>query len=120
MLVESVSILATLLCIIIIFVRSGHKMAALGCTPLLLVPAVHLLAFGLSYMLQRILPCPRAVMIAFADIAAVAFSGLIIHLQSAKIPAQKPRRLYVTLLCGYNIILTCLYVYRTLEPILHH
>lgn len=121
MLVESVSILAILLCIVIIFVRSGHRVAALSTVPLLLVPAVHLLAFGLSWALAPALPgVPREVMIAFADIAAVALAGVVVHLQSVKLHSKKVRRVYATLICGYNIILTCVYVYNTLSPILHH
>lgn len=118
MLVESVSILAILICIAIIFMRSGHRVAALGVTPLLLVPAVHILARGLSFWMVKWLPrMPREVMIAFADIAAVAGTGLMIFLMAGKLKAPRARKLYVSLMSGYNIILTCTYVYQTLEPL---
>ncbi len=116
MVVESVSILAILLCIMFIFLRSGHKGAALGVVPLLLVPFSHLMGIFLSFWLVRLLTSvPRPVMIAFADIAGVLISGVLIHQFAVKLMEPgRPRKLYITLMGGYNVILTCTYVYRTL------
>lgn len=116
MLVESVSIMAILLCIMFIFLRSGHKGAALGVVPLLLVPFAHVAGVFLSFWAVRLLESvPRQVMIAFADIAGVLISGVLIHQFAVKlIEPGRPRKLYIILVGGYNIILTCTFVYRTL------
>ena len=52
--------------------------------------------------------------VAFADIAAVVVSCLMIMSFSGKIRNRKNKKLYVVMLGGYNIILTCTFVHRTL------
>ncbi len=117
MLIESVSIFAILLCIIVIFLRSGHQAAALGSTPLLILPAAHVAAVGISLGVAKIMAFPREAMVAFADIGAVLVSGILIHLFAQKLPKGKVRQLYILLVSGYNIILACTFVYRTLMPL---
>ena len=56
---------------------------------------------------------PQSV-VAFADIAAVVVSCLMIMSFSGKIRNRKNKKLYVVMLGGYNIILTCTFVHRTL------
>lgn len=114
MLLESASIFALLLCVVIIFVRSGYKKAALGVAPLLLVPMVHVLAYPITLWLVRFSQFPRNIMLAFADIGAVLISGIMIHQFGAKLEQAKARRLYMILVSGYNIILACILVYRVL------
>ena len=114
MLVESVSIFAIILCIIVIFVRSGHRVAALGATPLLIVPGVHAAAYGILHgLLGRAVASPWTMLI-FADIAAVLVSGVLLHLLAQKIRAGKTRQLYIVLLGGYNVILACAFVYHAI------
>lgn len=114
MLLESASIFALLLCVIIIFVRSGYKKAALGVAPLLLVPAVHMLAYPVTLWISRFTLFSRNIMIAFADIGAVLISGIMIHQFGAKMNSSKGKKLYMVLVSGYNIILACILVYRIL------
>ena len=62
--------------------------------------------------------CIRDRVVAFADIAASAVSGALILSFAQKVQKSRNRKLYIVLICGYNIVLACAYVYRTLTPIL--
>ena len=78
-------------------------------------PFVHLLALPVSWWTDSLFPAlaPQSV-VAFADIAAVVVSCLMIMSFSGKIRNRKNKKLYVVMLGGYNIILTCTFVHRTL------
>ena len=88
MVTECVAILAISLCLVVVFIRAGHGDYAASVTPILVVPFVHLLALPVSCLM------------------IMSFSG--------KIRNRKNKKLYVVMLGGYNIILTCTFVHRTL------
>ena len=110
MVTEGGAILAISLCLVVVFIRAGHGDYAASVTPILAVPFVHLLALPVSWWTDSLFPAlaPQSV-VAFADIAAVVVSCLMIMSFSGKI-----KKLYVVMLGGYNIILTCTFVHRTL------
>ncbi len=115
MITECVAILAISLCMIGMFIRTGHGDYALGTTPILIVPAVHLLARPVSMWLDSIIPSfPPQSIIAFADIGAVAITGLLIMFFAGKIKSSKIKKLYICTLGGYSIILACTFVHRTM------
>ena len=119
MVTESVAILAITLCMIVVLVRAKHPDYAASTLPILIVPFVHLITLPLFRRYGGVFyQGPYQLLQAFADIAAVAVSCLCIVLLSGKIKSTKSKKLYVFLLSGYNIILTCAYVYQTLHPIL--
>ena len=115
MVTECVAILAISLCLVVGFIRAGHGDYAASVTPILAVPFVHLLALPVSWWTDSLFPAlaPQSV-VAFADIAAVVVSCLMIMSFSGKIRNRKNKKLYVVMLGGYNIILTCTFVHRTL------
>ncbi len=119
MITESIAILAILLCLIVVFVRARQSDYAMSVTPLLLVPFIHLLAVAIFYFGRvPFLGFAPQVVVAFADIAASAVSGALILSFAQKVQKSRNRKLYIVLMCGYNIVLACAYVYRTLTPIL--
>ena len=115
MVTECIAILAISLCLVVVFIRAGHGDYAASVTPILAVPFVHLLALPVSWWTDSLFPAlaPQSV-VAFADIAAVVVSCLMIMSFSGKIRNRKNKKLYVVMLGGYNIILTCTFVHRTL------
>ena len=115
MVTECVAILAISLCLVVVFIRAWHGDYAASVTPILVVPFVHLLALPVSWWTDSLFPAlaPQSV-VAFADIAAVVVSCLMIMSFSGKIRNRKNKKLYVVMLGGYNIILTCTFVHRTL------
>ncbi|MEF9866163.1 MAG: hypothetical protein RR576_12310 [Oscillospiraceae bacterium] len=118
-LVESVSILAITACIIVLFLRSGRTDYAASTMPILVVPLVHSFTWGVSKVMHNVLQGYTAqVVLSFADIAALAVSCLLIFFFSSKIKSTKNKKLYIILLSGYNIILTCAFVYQTMFSII--
>ena len=119
MITESIAILAIMLCLIVVFIRAQQSDYALGVTPLLLVPFIHLFAVAVFY-LGRVpfFGFAPKVAVAFADIAAAAVSGAFIFSFSQHIKKSRNRKLYIALMCGYNAVLACTYVYRILAPLL--
>ena len=107
MVTECVAILAISLCLVVVFIRAGHGDYAASVTPILALPV--------SWWTDSLFPAlaPQSV-VAFADIAAVVVSCLMIMSFSGKIRNRKNKKLYVVMLGGYNIILTCTFVHRTL------
>ena len=79
MVTECVAILAISLCLVVVFIRAGHGDYAASVTPILVVPFVHLLALPVSWWTDSLFPAlaPQSV-VAFADIAAVVVSCLMI------------------------------------------
>lgn len=115
MVTECVAILAISLCMIGMFVRTGHGDYALATTPILIVPAVHLLALPVSWWTDPMIASfPPQSIVAFADIGAVAVTGLLIMFFSGKIKSPKIKKLYVAVLGGYSIVLACTFVHRTM------
>ena len=116
---ECAAILAVTLCMMVVMVRSGHSDYSVSIAPLLLVPAVHLVA---ALVFARVpLPLgsmPYQMVIAFADIAALAVASLFLFAMAYKVKSTRNRRIYLVLLSGYNIILTCALISQTLAPIL--
>ena len=86
MVTECVAILAISLCLVVVFIRAGHGDYAASVTPILAVPFVHLLALPVSWWTDSLFPAlaPQSV-VAFADIAAVVVSCLMIMSFSGKI-----------------------------------
>lgn len=116
---ESIAILAITLCMIVIFVRSKHADYAFSTVPILIVPAMHLLAMMVLRTYGQVLyHGPYQLPVSLMDIVALAISCLCIIGLSTKVKNAKNKKLYIALLSGYNIILTCAYVSQLMHPIL--
>ncbi|MEG0178603.1 MAG: hypothetical protein RR654_03530 [Oscillospiraceae bacterium] len=110
MLAECIAVLAITLCMTAIFIRSGHRDYAASLLPLLIVPGGHIFVWVLLKLFSNIIPnLPILICSSFADIASLAISCLLIFFFSGK-------KLYLVILSGYNIILTCAFVFQTLVP----
>ena len=77
----------------------GTGITRASVTPILAVPFVHLLALPVSWWTDSLFPAlaPQSV-VAFADIAAVVVSCLMIMSFSGKIRNRKNKKLYVVML----------------------
>lgn len=116
---ETIAILALLICLCVVFLRVRRPDYALSITPLFLVPLGHMIGVALVYGAKMpFFSFAPEFVVAFIDIAAIAISGPAILFLSMKIKNKKVKRFYIVLLCSYNSILGCVYVYRTLMPIL--
>lgn len=112
---ESVAIIAILLCIIVVFVRSGHADYAISIIPILIVPAAHIAGLPLAQLLQKtILVSQLYVARCFIDIIGLAIACLLIVVFSVKIKSTKNKKLYISLCSLYCMALTCVYVYNLL------
>lgn len=98
-----------------VFIRAGHGDYAASVTPILVVPFVHLLALPVSWWTDSLFPA-LAASIGGGVCGYRRRSGfrLMIMSFSGKIRNRKNKKLYVVMLGGYNIILTCTFVHRTL------
>lgn len=113
MLIESVSILAILVLMIVIFLRAGHADYSVGVVPLLLVPLVHTLSYAVLRWTDRWIPTiPFQRLVAFCDIGGLALSCLLITLVSMKIKKPRNKKIYILLLVLYNVVLACALVHN--------
>ena len=95
---ESVAIIAILLCIVVVFVRSGHADYAISIIPILIVPATHIAGLPLAQLLQKtVLVSQLYVTRCFIDIIGLAIACLLIVI--------------------YCMALTCVYVYNLLPAV---
>lgn len=118
MVTESVAILAVTICMILLFIRAGHGDYAASLIPLLIVPFMHMLAVLTLHAFHGIfVSIPYALLVSFADIIGLAISCLLIIVFSNKVKSKKNKRLYIVLLTGYNILLTCAFVWQILQPL---
>lgn len=119
MVIESISILAILCCLLVVFIRAHRPDYAISITPIMILPFAHLVALGILKAAVILLPFSSYyICLAFVDIAALAISSALLLLFSVKIKSKRNKRLYIMMLAGYNVILTCAYVYQTLQPML--
>lgn len=103
---------------VVVFVRAGHGDYAASLVPILIVPAAHLVATPLIRIFASALTTmPHQMLLAFVDIAAVCIACVCVAFLSAKIKSKKNKRVYMTLISGYNILLTCAFVAQTLSPL---
>ncbi|MEF9969037.1 MAG: hypothetical protein RR867_03425 [Ruthenibacterium sp.] len=115
---ECVAILAITLCMVVVFVRAGHGDYAASLVPILIVPAAHLVATPLIHLFASAFTAlPHQMLLAFADIAALGIACVCVVFLSAKIKSRKNKRVYMVLISGYNILLTCAFVAQTLSPL---
>ncbi|MEG2653193.1 MAG: hypothetical protein RSA17_06410 [Ruthenibacterium sp.] len=118
MITESIAISAIALCLMFLFVRGKHPDYAISVSPILLVPIIHLTALLALRAADGFLPTvPYQMMVAWADMAALAVSCALFVTFSVKIKSKKTKRLYIMLMVGYSVLLTGAYVYQTLEPL---
>ncbi|MEG0910137.1 MAG: hypothetical protein RSB47_07745 [Ruthenibacterium sp.] len=98
--------------------RAGHGDYAASLVPILLVPAVHLCATPLIHLFAPMFTSlPQQMLLGFADIAALGIACVCVVFLSAKIKSRKNKRVYMVLISGYNILLTCTIVAQTLSPL---
>lgn len=117
MVIESISVLAILICLFVVFIRAQRPDFAVSITPIMILPFAHLVALGILKAAVYLLPFSSYfVCLAFVDIAALAISSALLLLCSGKIKSKRNKRFYLIVLAGYNVILTCAYVYQTLQP----
>lgn len=118
--VESVSILAISICMVVVFLKAGHADYALSLTPIMLVPFTHIAFLFILRVTHVFLPTiSYRIVLSFADMAALAVASILLLFFSYKIKSKRNKKLYIVLLCGYNIVLTCAYVYQTLQPLMN-
>lgn len=117
MLAESISVLAITLCMLVLFLKAGHKNYAASLIPLLIVPAGHIFTQLLLYIINHYAHgVPIAIISAFVDMALLAISCLLVYFFSCKIKYPRNKKIYLVMLSSYNVILTCAFVFQTLIP----
>lgn len=118
MVTESIAIIALTLCMVFLFVRSKHPDYAASVSPILCVPTMHLLAFLVLRAADHVwVNVPFQIVVALADIVALAVSCALFVTCSVKIKRVRTKRLYIVLMVGYSVVLTCVYVYQIMEPL---
>ncbi len=118
MVTESIAILIITLFILFALLRSEHADYAVSVTPLLITPIVNLIISGLIYVLPNsALPFEANVIIIFSHIFALAVACALFVLFSNKIKNANTKKVYVIVMLGYSIILSCAYIYQLIVPV---
>ncbi|NCC07999.1 MAG: hypothetical protein EOM30_08155 [Clostridia bacterium] len=121
MITECAAIIAIILCMVFIFMRSGHGDYALSVLPLIIVPFVQIIApFAAHLIVGMGFSKYPAMTAAVIDICALALTCVCIILTSVKIKSKKNKNLYIILMCGYSVVLTCALVSQTIAPLIAH
>ncbi len=119
MVTECAAIIAIIICIAFIFMRSGHGDYALSVLPLIIVPFVQIIApFAANIIVGFGLARYIAMTVSVIDIGALALTCVLIIITSVKIKSKKNKTLYIVLMCGYSVVLTCALVSQTIAPLI--
>ena len=114
---ESIAILGILLCIIVVFVRSGHADYAISVTPILLVPAAQLLGVPVARLLYSLYGWPPYLVRCFVDVGGLAVACVLAAFFSLRIPSKKNKQLYLIITTLYCAALVCVYIYHLVAGI---
>ncbi len=119
MITESISILLIVLFIIFILLRGKHADYAISVCPTLIVPTGHVLVTFFLFASKNVITLQRPqIVIAFADIVFLAITCALFAIFSHKIKNIKTKHIYLFTMIGYSVILTCAFVYQTINPVL--
>ncbi len=111
---ESIAILIIILFILFALLRSQHADYTVSVAPLLIIPFVHLIVNAAMYVAKSgTFNFRPNVVLAFADVISLAISCALFAIFSNKIKNIRTKRVYICVMVGYSIILTCAYIYQT-------
>lgn len=115
MYIECWVIIAILLMVAYMFMRTGRKGPALATLPLAIVPFVHILSGYPARLLSNALNLPYPYLKMSFAVLAVVISCTIFGAISRKIPAKAVRRVYLGMCIGFSLILTLVLIYNTIH-----
>lgn len=120
MLVESVSILAVCLLMLVVFMRSRFSKAIFSILPIAIIPLAHILVTGVVYLAKgQVWGFRGLVVVAFIDAIALGITCAVIVYIAQKIANKLSRRLYKIVMVGYSVIIGWVYIFTTLQPLLN-
>jgi hypothetical protein len=114
MIVECLSIVAILLAIIIIFVRTGKTKYAITTLPLILVPLLHILFVIVAPDLSNALSFDKKFLIVALDITNLIISCILLGALSHKITTKRTRITYLISCGAFLVILSWVLSLNTL------
>ncbi len=118
MLRESIAILVIGLLLVVVLARAKYYNYAVGITPIMVLPALHLVIRGILYLTKGVFFGVRPqVVIGFVDLLAVVTTGVLIMLFSPKFETKTNRRLYQMMMSVYTVLMGWAYIYNTLQPL---
>lgn len=118
MLRESVAILVIGVLMLAVLARARYYNYAVGVTPILVLPVIHLIIRGVLYLTKgAFFGVRQQVVIGFVDLLAVVGSGILIMALSQRIESKSNRRLYQIMMIVYTVVMGWAYIYNTLQPL---
>ncbi len=118
MLRESVAILVIGVLLVVVLARAKYYSYAIGITPMLVLPTLHLIVIGILYLTKGVFfGIRQQVVIGFVDLLAVVATGVLIMVFSPRIETKSNRRLYQIMMSVYTVLLGWAFIYNTLQPL---
>lgn len=119
MVVESFSIILVGILLLVAFLRSKHPGYLVATLPVFFIPVGHLLIRFVLYLSKgAFFGFRAAIVVAFADMLALALSCVFVIVLSRRIPSKRIRQLYIVIMLIYSILLGWAYILNALSDIL--
>lgn len=116
MIAESFAILIIGVLLLITFLHKRHPGYALATLPVFFVPAGHLIiTLVLKISKDRFFGIRPFMVVAFADVLALALSCVFVVVFSKNVQSKKIRSLYLITMLAYSVLLGWAYLYNTLS-----
>ena len=97
------------------YIRSGKKDYAFATIPLLVLPAVNVLAYLASGKLSALLPMDKFTVYTALNIIAVIVSSCLVGIMSVKFKKKSNRMAYIVMSLIFNIILAAIVIYNMFQ-----
>lgn len=115
---ESIAIIFILLCIVFVFIRSGHIDYALGVVPIILVSASHLMGVPIAKVIYSFHGISPYLIRCFVDVAGLALACVLTAIFSTHISSSQNKKVYLVITTIYCVVLTCVYIQNLIAVVL--
>ncbi len=114
---ECSAIFCLIFVVAMMYIRSDKKDYAFATIPLLVLPAINVLAYLSSGKLSLMLPMDKFTVYAALNIIAVIISSCLVGIMSVKFRKKSNRVAYVVMSLIFNIILAAILIYNMFQTL---
>ena len=116
MIPESAVIIVIYLILLTAFLRTKHIGYAVVTLPVVIIPFAHLIAQGILFATDgNVFNIHMSIVLAFVDVIALCLTCVMIVLMSHRIQSTTNRKVYLTLMIIYTVILGWIYIFDNIH-----
>ena len=115
MIVECIAIIFGIVCMVFVFLRAKKTSYALSIIPLMIVPALHIIAMYCSKLFANMFDLDRNLVMIAIDVLGLIASCLLLGLASGNFSSKKSRASYLLVTGAFLVILSWVLVANNLR-----